>query len=333
MTRNTEKFLILGVVVLMITFGMRLRGAQEISRDVAEEVNAAGSAVSPVATLTSDDVPLLQESRFPEVPSLANADGDTSRRFRRVRNTAPPEITAQAAVIADLETGETFYELAPHSRWPIASLTKLVTGVTAMKHMNLESRIALAPSDFSSGGNALTKNLEAGQTFSLKDMIAILLVSSSNEAGEAIAKHYGREEFLARMNEQAEAWGLRETYFADPAGISAANQSTAYELKSLARHIYTEYPEIFRLTRRKTVTVTETFSGARYQFSNTNEFAGGAGFLGGKTGYTPEADGNLISIFSHGSRPVVVIVLGTENRFGETEQLWNWFSHDFVSSR
>ncbi len=57
--------------------------------------------------------------------------------------------------------------------------------------------------------------------------------------------------------------------------------------------------------------------------NNINVFAGTDEFLGGKTGSTPEAEGNLISIFevSRGASPVIIIVLGTDDRFGETENI------------
>jgi D-alanyl-D-alanine carboxypeptidase len=54
--------------------------------------------------------------------------------------------------------------------------------------------------------------------------------------------------------------------------------------------------------------------------------------MGGKTGYTDEASGNLVSIFSYGRRAVMVIVLGTSDRFGETEKLITWFKNAFSPS-
>jgi D-alanyl-D-alanine carboxypeptidase len=87
------------------------------------------------------------------------------------------------------------------------------------------------------------------------------------------------------------------------------------------------------MTRNRTITVKELGSGNEWPASNTNNFSGRPDFLGGKTGYTDEANGNLVSLFSYGSRPILVVVLGSENRFLETEKLINWFKNDFTPSK
>jgi len=64
-------------------------------------------------------------------------------------------------------------------------------------------------------------------------------------------------------------------------------------------------------------------------FSNINHFAGQADFLGGKTGYTDDAGGNLLSLFSYQKRPVLVLVMGASDRFGETRRLLQWFKNSY----
>ena len=58
----------------------------------------------------------------------------------------------------------------------------------------------------------------------------------------------------------------------------------------------------------------------------TNQFAGTPEFLGGKTGYTDEARGNLLSLFAIGGQTFTVIVLGTDDRFGDTERIRSWLT-------
>jgi D-alanyl-D-alanine carboxypeptidase len=62
-----------------------------------------------------------------------------------------------------------------------------------------------------------------------------------------------------------------------------------------------------------------------------NDFAGNADFIGGKTGYTDQADGNLLSIFEYGGRPIFIMVLGINDgvRFNATQQLYDWFKTNF----
>ncbi|MEK7608203.1 MAG: serine hydrolase [Patescibacteria group bacterium] len=333
MTSQTEKFLILGVVMLMVVFGMRVDNASSVKSDVVVKANEMPPYVldpSDVLASLSGAVVVSEKSALSTSPLLKSEERH-SLPFKRFKNTEAPELQLQSALVADLESGEVFYELKPDSRWPMASLTKLMTAVISLSGLRLDEVVALDRSDFRSLPNSFTKSIEPGQMFSIRDLISLLLVSSSNEAAEALARKFGRDGFMDAMNERAREWGLQNTYFEDPAGISSANQSTATDLKALTRHINAKYPEIFRTTKSKSVSILERGSGVWYVFSNTNEFAGETGFLGGKTGYRPDSSGNLISLLQKRSRPILIIVLGTEDRFGATKALWNWFINDFTS--
>ena len=155
------------------------------------------------------------------------------------------------------------------------------------------------------------------------------LDSESERAGEA----GGRSAFIDGLNGLAAEWGLGATHVSDPTGLSIANQSIAENIAALALRIYRDYPEVFATTGLKSAAITETNSKKKTIIANINQFAGRADFLGGKTGYTDEADGNLLSIFSYGRRPVVIVVFGTDDRFGETGKLFEWFKNNFRASR
>lgn len=217
----------------------------------------------------------------------------------------------------------------PALRWPIASITKLMTAAVVLNKMNPEEIITLTPEDFALGGNSRTQDLQPGNAYRVKDLLKMLLVPSSNEAAEALARSYGREDFIAEMNRTAAAWGLRDTYFRDPAGFAAGNQSTALELKNMVMNIRAPHPDVFRMTEATSVTVTEVISGKKQIFLSTDQFAGRPGFMGGKTGTTPEAGENLVSIWGLAGKPVLVVVFGSTERFKDTEALITWFNHDF----
>lgn len=68
--------------------------------------------------------------------------------------------------------------------------------------------------------------------------------------------------------------------------------------------------------------MTDT-TGIAYTANTTNAFAGTAGFLGGKTGYTEEAQGNLVSLFLLRGSPTAYVVFGSADRFGDTRMLIN----------
>ena len=63
-----------------------------------------------------------------------------------------------------------------------------------------------------------------------EDLLHVMLMPSSNVAAQAMADYIGSAQFMNEMNARAAQWGMTETYFADPSGISAANESTANDL-------------------------------------------------------------------------------------------------------
>jgi len=264
---------------------------------------------------------------------LSAAKGIASRVFYQIHDTAPPLINAKAAIIADLKTGETYFSTNPDRRWPLASITKLVTAALTMKYNDLSQLATLGDRDFLITENENLKYLKVGDSYSIKDLLKIMFLQSSNEAAEALANIKDHNEFIANMNVLIKEWGLTSTYFSDPSGLSAANQSTANDLLKISRIIYEQYPYIFRTTQFQKLLVTELNSGRRQTILNINIFAGQSDFLGGKTGYTEDAGGNLLSVFSYRGQPIVIVILGTDDRFGETEKLLEWFKDSFAITR
>ncbi len=161
-----------------------------------------------------------------------------------------------------------------------------------------------------------------GEEFTVSDLQKALLVVSSNVAAETLAGEYGRSAFIQKMNAYAANIGMKETYFADPSGLSVRNQSTASDLAKLVSFIYANKPEIFLVTKQTTPQIYNWKTGEARVLVNINKFAGRTDFIGGKTGTTPEAVGNLISVFRVGQYfGRIIIVLGSEERFAETENL------------
>lgn len=338
---NFQKLLLLGVLVFSVLF---LNQSGNLTTGVVSERDTqTGTITAPMGEASSilsaedsmrGDPPRREEGRGMSVfeqSALQSATAFKKPIFYRVFEADPPPIAAQTALLADLESGEAYFELSPDRRWPVASVTKLMTAAVVFGRMNEDEVITLLEKDFPLASNS--NGVKAGERYRAGDLLAAMLVYSSNEAAEALSNAYGRELFMKSMNEKAKELGLRDTFFGDPTGLSATNQSTASNLRALLSYLYEYKQEILRITRRPSVTLTEAQSGASHTFSNINLFAGQVGFLGGKTGYTDEANGNLVSVFSHEARPIAVIVLGTSDRFGDTSRLITWFRNAYRSSR
>jgi len=263
-----------------------------------------------------------------ETPQAVNDNTILSQTgFYRTGGEAPPKITAKRIIIADLLSGGMFFGLNEDERWPIASITKLLSATIVSKNISMHDTVTISAADFPLGLNE--NGVKEGESYSVSDLFWDMMLKSSNEATEALARYFGREKFIAAMNNLKDEWGLKETNFDDPTGLSASNQSTALDLLKLAKNIYERHPEVFETTRTKSHSLTEINSGNKVIINNINLFAGKDYFLGGKTGYTDEAGGNLLSIFSYQGKPIVIVVLGSDDRFGETEKLFSWFKRNY----
>ncbi len=247
--------------------------------------------------------------------------------FSRIATTAVPDFPAHASLVADLTTGTVLEERNADERWPTASLTKLMTATVIFDHLSTSTRITITPKMFAVYPQEET--LKVNGTYTVEDLLHVMLMPSSNVAAEAMADFYGHAAFMAAMNQRAEQWGMKDTYFDDPSGLSSANQSSPSDFLILAEHIYKDYPGILAITDTPDTTITDLATDKQYDVRSINEFAGEPGFIGGKTGFTDEARDNLLSVFNYYGHPLLVVVLGVEHRFEDTTKLLNWFTMNY----
>ncbi len=236
-----------------------------------------------------------------------------------------PEIAAQAALIFRLQDGEELLKFNAEGRHPLASLTKLMTAIIAVERMGLARGITLNEDDIAQEGSA--GDFASGEVFSVEDMISSMFVASSNDAAGALSRVYGARSFVDAMQQKAAELGMGGTSFAESIGFTSLNQSTARDVGVLIKYINARHPYFFKAAMEKEVEIKELTFGKTHSIKNINKFAGRDDFRGGKTGYTEEAGGNLVSIFRTNGSDFVIIVLGatdSEARFIEAERLYEW---------
>jgi D-alanyl-D-alanine carboxypeptidase len=231
-------------------------------------------------------------------------------------------ISAQIVLVKLLNTNTPLKEVKAENRWPIASLTKLMTALIAVENLDLDAKVKLSENAVSQPGTS--GDFKSGEIYRNGDLLKAMLLLSSNDAAMALAESYGAEkDFVSAMNKKAAELKMTETKFVDPTGVSFLNQSTANDLAKLVDYIYFHHREIFDLTKEKSFSITEIQSGKIKKIYNINEFTGQKIFLGGKTGFINESKENLISLFDDpfGRGPLLIIVLGSNDRFGDTKML------------
>ncbi len=260
-------------------------------------------------------------------PIVQNSGGPSP--FTRSGSDPAPLLNYHEALIADIESGAVIFGDQDATRWPLASVTKLMTAIVATNTLAATQEITITPEYFAVDTSDVT--LSVGDRYTVADLMRIMLLKSSNVAAEALADFYGHGRFMAAMNDHAVSLGMHNTYYNDPSGLSSGNQSSADDLILLARDLYQNYPSVLSITRMPRAIVTNLATGRKITVQSINNFAGQTDFLGGKTGYTDIADGNLLSIFKYKDRPVLVVIMGTDEsqRFDNTQTLYNWFKQNF----
>jgi D-alanyl-D-alanine carboxypeptidase len=303
MRRNI--YWILGGIVAVLYLGI---GIRVLMTRTAPEVAKTEEVVIPDMAKTVE----VQQVVQPEVaPSSSTSTPPAAIP-------APPRITAHSYVVVDLESGVVKESRKSNQRWPLASLTKLMTAYIASERIPAD---ALIPIVEVPGGNPSLPGITVGSTYTRNEALTAMLVSSSNEAAESVAAYVGRDAFIAAMNTQAQSWGLVSTTYSDPTGLSPQNISTATEIVTLVQKVLATHPELIGLTRKSSYTIYASDTGLAYTGYATHQLVRDPGFWGGKTGYTDEARGNLLSLFKINNALRALVVLGSEQRFTDTRRL------------
>jgi D-alanyl-D-alanine carboxypeptidase len=327
MIKNSEKFVFLFVVIAAVFFARaiypNLSGVPALAGNNPPQTADAEQSVAQPPTLV-----LPQTSIDATAPPDGNGNDGTAGGDQSNGLTKLPDFSSKAYLVANLATGNIAAGFNTTSRWPTASITKLMTATLVLDQLSPTTTITISPQMFAADPDEHT--LVIGGTYTVEDLLHVMLMPSSNVAAEAMADYIGRAQFMNEMNQRAQAWGMTDSYFDDPSGISAANQSTAKDLMALAQHIYSSYPGILAITNTPVTTITELNSDKTITVRSINSFAGTSGFVGGKTGNTPQADANLLSIFNDNGTPIVVVVLGAPALpFEDTSMLYTWYRTNF----
>jgi D-alanyl-D-alanine carboxypeptidase len=260
---------------------------------------------------TATVVSVYGTEREPEAPQVGSF-------YELLNPSSKLSLTAEAYLVADIDSGDIIIEKSRNRVMPMASVTKLFTALTSLDVINQYGTATISGTAVGTYGTA--GELSAGERIVTGDLLYPLLLESSNDAAEALAEHYGRSLFITRMNDRAAAIGLRATAFEDASGLSENNVSTAEDLFKIARYIYRYKRFIFEVTKKK------TYSAAGHTWTNGNKFLDMEGYLGGKNGFTDEAGRTGVALFElplaeFEKRKIAVIVLASSDREGDVRRI------------
>ena len=246
-----------------------------------------------------------------------------------------PPIGAKAFLVTDLSSGETILEKRAEEKFPIASLTKLMTAVVAHEVIYLGRSIKVTPNMLASVSQIFYPDV--GERYIGMDLLYPLLMQSSNDTAKVLSGFIGEDTFVHNMNAKAASLQMTDSQFADSSGISASNISTTYDIAKLLQYIYYKRPFLFDISKGVAfenvglIQIGDTIPIS--DLKNVNEFIGSPDLIGVKNGETTAARQTMTTVWNihtaQGDLPIAIIVLGSEDRKGDTEVLLQWLKSNF----
>jgi D-alanyl-D-alanine endopeptidase (penicillin-binding protein 7) len=240
----------------------------------------------------------------------------------------PLELRSSVALVVDQDTKEVLFRKNDRAVLPIASLTKLMTGLLISEAgLPLDEKIVITQDDVDTEKGTRSR-LKVGTELTRGELLHLALMSSENRAAHALGRTYpgGLERFVSLMNTRARSLGMNDTRYVEPTGLSSQNQSSAKDLATLVAAAYHDA----RLRELTTSPGYEVEVGNRLlQFNNTNRLVKNPSWDIGlqKTGYISEAGQCLVMQAKVAGRKLIMVFLdsaGKLSRIGDAERVRRW---------
>ena len=252
---------------------------------------------------------------------------DDSKNTLPKRNWSMPylELQTQAALAIKTDGSRVYYNKNIEMQRSIASLTKLMTAIVVMENYDLNAIVEISSSAVKREGS--NGDLRPSESITVRSLLDIMLIESSNDAAFALAQQ--KNNFVSLMNKKAEELELDGTHFTNPDGLdSPNNHSSALDIAKIFGYLINNHPEMFEILKTKNMVVYSADGKIEHRLESTNELLGKTDeVIAGKTGFTDEAGGSLILLIKN---DIITVVLGSPNRFGESEKLINWLKTAYI---
>lgn len=245
---------------------------------------------------------------------------------------AQPGVSAQAAILVDIETGRILFEKNSDQPLRVASITKIMTAIVAIENGVLSDKVVTSKNAYRVEGSSIY--LRLGEKLSLEDMLYGLMLRSGNDAAVAIAEHIGGslDGFIYLMNQKAEELGMTQSVFNNPHGLDDHEEhySSARDMANLTA--YAMKNETFATivgTKRKTAPL----EGEKWDriWHNKNRMLTKYPYADGvKTGFTKRAKRTLVSSATKDGHSLVAVTLNASDDWNDHIHMLEYGFNEFT---
>lgn len=233
-------------------------------------------------------------------------------------NDGQPNVHGEAAYLIDVTSGQTLFMKNPDEPLAPASTTKIMTGLLAIEHGNLNDTVTVSSTMLN---NKLVYGtqiyLVPGEKLLLSDLLYAMFLNSANDAAVTIAEHVGGNisNFVNMMNQRALEIGATKTHFVNPSGLTdTGHVTTAHDLALIARVAY-QNPIFAQYVRTKSHTISRSKPNLPTLMVNENKLLWRDSAVDGiKTGYTAAAENCLVASETKDGRQFIGVILKSPGR-------------------
>lgn len=237
-------------------------------------------------------------------------------------------LKSSVALVVDQDTNEVLFSKNDQAVLPIASLTKLMTGlIISEANLPMDEKITITQEDVDTEKGSSSR-LRVGTELSRGELLHLALMSSENRAANALGRTYpgGSAIFANLMNRKALVLGMKDTHYVEPTGLSSQNQSSARDLVKLVDTAH-RHPLLRELTTSPGYQVA--VGNRTLQYNNTNRLVKNPTWDIGlqKTGYISEAGQCLVMQAKVAGRQLIMVFLdsaGKLTRLADAERVRHW---------
>ena len=252
---------------------------------------------------------------FGQIAGLHRSDDELSLR-------------SSVAYVIDQDTQEVLFSKNDNAVLPIASITKLMTGLVIREaNLSMDEAITITSEDIDTEKGSSSR-LRPGATLTRGELLHLALMSSENRAAHALGRTYpqGLSAFIAQMNAKAQQLGMRDTKYAEPTGLSSRNQSSAKDLATLVAFAAND-PTMRELST--SVGMDVEVGSRTLKYKSTNRLVSNPNWSIDlqKTGYISEAGQCLVMQAKVAGRKLVMVFLDSAGKFSRTadaERVRRW---------